>query len=321
MKMRSIFLVIISIVIAYNPLLSQTFPEAFDLSSGDYSFTEWKADSKAGDYPKNMIFHTTSTQDPSLDTEMNDDWTLGYDLTAKSRINGMGELGVAFNNTSQKNEGAGFLGAAVLGLNTAGRRDIRIEWTGRIGGFDKSSDRRYAIRLQMSIDGEQYIDVLNEGDVVELDFDYTYKEGDSLRFSSVLPPWMNDQEIIYIRWLYFQKSANAGGGRPELLIDEIRISSEKITSVMENAAENIAIEIFPNPSKDFLRIKINSPFEQNATLSICDAAGRHSGAIFEGTLCPGEQIFTYPTGSLSSGLYFIKVNCGGVVRTIKNLVE
>jgi hypothetical protein len=99
---------------------------------GPYHLAQWEADSPAGTYPANMLFYQTAVPDPGLEAEMDSLWTLPYDLTGRSRINGLGSDGFAFINTAnpQDVEGAGFVGAAMLALSTLGEEAVRVTWTG-----------------------------------------------------------------------------------------------------------------------------------------------------------------------------------------------
>jgi hypothetical protein len=311
---------IISLLAALSAY-SQTLPDSYDLSAANYSFKKWPAETSAGDYPPNMIFHTTSEQDPPIDAEMDGDWTLPYDLTSKSRINGWGEKGIIFNNTSTKNSGAGYLGAATLAFDTRGRENIEVNWKARVAGFSESSDRRYAIRLQYRSADEEFVDVMDGQNPVEFLFDYTYEEEDSVMFTSELPEEAEDKETVYIRWIYYQKSATEGGGRPELAIDDIIVASDKILSAGANMDEIENIRVFPNPSSDFIRIVIEQEIEESVKLSICDVNGRLNDHIYEGRLCPGKHEFSWPVGDLSDGMYFINYESERSVKSVKHLVK
>jgi hypothetical protein len=125
-------------------LWAQSNPTPFDLSSGNYSLTEWDPNSPAGTYPPNMYFHRSNVQDPQLADEMTTDYTGAYNLTSGTRINGLGTDGFSFLNTATN----GNLGAAVLALNTTGRVNIQVSW---VGGTVATGAREYRIRLQYRI--------------------------------------------------------------------------------------------------------------------------------------------------------------------------
>ncbi|MFN3269576.1 MAG: hypothetical protein ACK42G_03205, partial [Candidatus Kapaibacteriota bacterium] len=146
--MKKLLISIFALIITSNFVFSQlTYPTPFDLSTGNYSFTEWSATNPAGTYPTSMIFHRTSTQDPLLATEMTTNYTGAYNLTSGSRISGLGTDGVSFVNTSTN----GNLGAAVLALNTINRTNIQVTWTGGFVKIAGTTTREYRIRLQYRI--------------------------------------------------------------------------------------------------------------------------------------------------------------------------
>lgn len=222
------------IIFAIQQTFSQlTYPTPFDLSIGDYSFTSWASTNPAQTYPPNMRFHRANTQDPRLTTEMTTDYTSAYNLTSGSRINGLGADGFSFINTGTN----GNLGAAILALNTINRTNIRVTWT---GGFVKilgTTTREYHIILQYRIgDVGAFQNVTDEfGNLVEYAYNVyvnhpnpTILPPHSQTFTVTLPPEVEDQPIVYLRWKYYFLGTGSGN-RPELRVDEILV--ESISSV------------------------------------------------------------------------------------------
>lgn len=207
-----------------------SYPTPYDLTLGTYSFTDWIASNPAGTYPPSMIFHRSGTQDPLLSTEMTTNYTSAYNLTSGSRINGLGANGISFVNTSSN----GNLGAAVLAINTTNRTNIQVTWT---GGFVKilgTTSREYRIILQYKIgDSGTFQNVTDQfGNPIE----YVYNEyvnhpnptilpPHSSTFTVTLPPEVEDQPVVYLRWKYYFLGSGSGN-RPELRIDDIYVQSE-----------------------------------------------------------------------------------------------
>ena len=81
---------------------------------------------------------------------MESPWVLPYNRTSKSRINGLGANGFSFINTDnpQAETGSGYMGAAVLALDTTGAQNIRVTWT---GGTVTPNTCDYGIRLQYRV--------------------------------------------------------------------------------------------------------------------------------------------------------------------------
>lgn len=193
-----------------------TNPSLHNLSTGTYSFTSWANTSTSSTYPNNMIFWRTGTQDPSLSSSANSNWTGAYNLTSGARINGQGASGISFVNTGS----SGNLGMAVVGLNASNRKDISVSWTaGTLALAD--GNRVYGIRLQYKIGSGTWTDVpgpieySSSGKAVNHSQDYG---------PTTLPGACDNQAELYVRWFYYSISGSSGT-RPQLRLDEISISS------------------------------------------------------------------------------------------------
>lgn len=103
----------------------QLNPAAFNLASGNYSFTDWPSNSPAGTYPAGMFFHTCNTANPVLSTATSGDYTAAYNLSIGPRISGLGINGFYFANTLSDIPS---IGGAVLSLNTVGRTNINVNF-------------------------------------------------------------------------------------------------------------------------------------------------------------------------------------------------
>jgi hypothetical protein len=210
----------------FTPLFerSQTLPEPHELKKNPYIFTSWSATSAAATYPPNMIFHQTDTIDPKLEDEMNADWVLPYDYNIRSRINGLEEGGISFINTAnpQDTPEAGYVGAAVLALNTSGITEgITINFN---AGTVTPNKRVYGLRLQYKIGKEGiYNDILNDnGNPVE----YLRNEeaGHQKSFRNILLPLeAHNKSEVYLRWKYYYIETEETGARAELRLDQIKI--------------------------------------------------------------------------------------------------
>ncbi|MCX7880820.1 MAG: T9SS type A sorting domain-containing protein [Ignavibacteria bacterium] len=230
-KFINLFLILFLIV--YIQSFAQlTFPSPFDLSSGNYSLSEWAATNPAGSYPTSMIFHRTSTQDPVLATEMTTNYTGSYSATSGTRINGLGADGFSFVNTST----AGNLGAAVLAINTTNRTNIRVSWTGGFVRITGTTSREYRIRLQFRIGDSGSFQDLTDANGNPIEYIYTEYVNHpnptilpphSQTFTATLPVAAEDQPVVYLRWkYYFVFVSGASGARPELRVDNIFVQSE-----------------------------------------------------------------------------------------------
>ena len=221
--------------------LFETDPESLlpshNLASGPYQFSQWDAASAAGTYPAHMTFEQTAQADPALLTNLESAWTLPYNLTSRSRINGLGSAGVGFINTSsvQDAAGAGFLGSAVLALNTTGQSQVKVTWT---GGTVTPNDRVYGIRLQYRLGASgSFIDVPGAQEYVRS------TAGHSAVMDPVpLPEAAWNNSYIQLRWKYYYVSGTSGA-RAQLRLDDISVTSIQLESYADWTLAN-----FPNPA-------------------------------------------------------------------------
>lgn len=278
-------------------LYSQTNPVPYDLSGGNYSFTKWYASNPAGTYPESMIFHQTTVRDPLIDDAMEMDWTLPYDLTSKARINGLGENGISFLNTSstQDDENSGYLGAAVLSLNTKGRENIKVKWS---SGTNSPAERVYSITLQYRIGDQDAFNTLpssyemnNSAERVEL-------------AEISLPDEAENKDIVQLRWKYHY-TGDQTGQRAELVLDDISVSSDIRTAVQSfNKIGFNKVEIANNTLNIEATID-NSYF--SAELLIINLLGN---TLINRNLNINNSVLIYESFDISSlpqGQYFIAI--------------
>ncbi len=209
----------------WSALTDATFRVAYPLTAnGTYLLNSWSPSAAAGTYPPHMTFYQNASAipDPPLASPMDNPWTLPYDRSTRSRVNGLGTDGFSFVNTSnpQAETGSGFMGSAVLALNTGGAQDIRVTWT---GGTVVSNSADYAIRLQYRVgDSGDFTDVTNLGAPVE--YLRNALAGHSQTIGPVtLPADANDKPLVQLRWKYHYRSGS--GSRPQLRVDNIQVSA------------------------------------------------------------------------------------------------
>lgn len=229
LRLKIIFSVFI-ILPGFQQLICQSNPIPFNLSSGDYYFNYWDSLKTTGTYPDNMIFHVCGVQDPGISDPTTNDYTSSYNLTSQSRINGLGEQGISFINTSSN----GYLGTAVVSLGASNRSNLVVSFIcGTI--IPASNDRVYKIRLQYRIGlTSNWVDVPGAVEYIS-----NSVAGHTQTFSQIsLPTELNNQTIVQLRWKYFAVSGS-NGTRPKLRLDDIEISSVPFTGTSKLAVINI----------------------------------------------------------------------------------
>lgn len=206
-----------------------THPTPFALWQGEYRFEALPANMPPGTYPPAMIFLQTAIRDAGLNAAFEMPWTLPYNLTSRSRVNGLDGRGVSFLNTGNPQEvsGAGYLGAAVLALNTEGVRRVRVTWT---GGTVTPNSRPYALRLQYRVgDAGPFTDVADAaGRPVE--YRRSPVAGDFAVLGPVeLPALVDNRPLVQLRWVYYRTGEGPdSGARDELRLDDIRVQAQPV---------------------------------------------------------------------------------------------
>lgn len=318
--MKKIYVFIISGLAAALTANAQTNPAPFDLSAGSYSFTEWSIEAVAGTYPANMVFHFTT--DPTGNNYSplapgTQDFNCGYGLSARPRVNGLNDLGISMVSTGsgQFNDcvsgtasGQRFMGAAVLALNTTGRTNVQVTWTGGTltvgdGGGSTGSGipRLFAFELQYRIG--------TEGDFIDIEnAEYVTNEIDhSAELTTTLPTECADQAEVQVRWIYKQHISTldgAQGTRPQLRLDDITVTSDEDLTI--GIDDNIisTLTAFPNPSTDgifTLSTAVNG--------TVTDMMGRVVTTISNGR--------SIDISAERTGHYVFRTNEGQVIRLMK----
>jgi len=207
------------------------YPEAHDLSAGPYVFSGWDADAPAGSYPAHMLFLQSDLNDPIIGDPLNfvyqippddaanaEDVEFPYAASNRTRINGLGDEGVAFINTGRGRD----VGAALLALDTRGSEAMTVSFT---AGTLLPNSRVYALRLQYRTSLEEtWRDVLDEhGDPVE----YIRNEtaGHQRRFGPILlPSELEGLTNLHLQWRYHYLSGDSGP-RAQLRLADIHIAA------------------------------------------------------------------------------------------------
>jgi hypothetical protein len=216
------------------------YPQPFTLSQGAFLFAEWDALAPAGTYPANMLFVQSEGSDPPLTTPLNRAYHIPpadaafaidveepYNATSRSRINGLGENGIAFINTGRGRD----CGAAVVALDTTGVDHIRVSFT---AGTLLANERVYAIRLQSRIGVEGAWEDVPNGDAENIEYVRNATSGHTENIGPVrLPEGLENQPLVFLRWFYYYQSGS--GARPQLRLDDIVVVAGEAPSATELA--------------------------------------------------------------------------------------
>ncbi len=210
------------------------YPAPHRLVTGPLTFSEWDPDLPERTYPEHMLFLQTDLSDTALDSPLdfayyiahdqyhaNDQSTIGlpYNNTGRSRINGLGENGIAFINTGQDRD----LGGLLAAVDTRHLDDPTIEW---LAGTVLPNSRIYAIRLQyrVGIDGP-FVDLLDENEQI-VEYMRNPVAGHTQPMPAVdLPVDALDQPYVQLLWRYYRVSGSSGP-RAQLRLDDMVVEAE-----------------------------------------------------------------------------------------------
>jgi len=217
-----------------NPPASLSFqcliyPEAYPLAQDDFSFGEWDAATPELQYPPHMLFLQSDTDDPDADYPLNyayyiapDDYhaddaeSIGfpYQLTGRSRLNGLGQDGISFINTGRGRD----LGGALVVLNTIGVDAASLSW---LAGTLLKNKREYGLQVQYRVGIEDEFQLLNSPQAYQVGVD-----GEVQHFLPfALPDELLNQE--YLQLLFRYHHIDGGSGKRAMLrLDDILISTE-----------------------------------------------------------------------------------------------
>ncbi|TVQ67199.1 MAG: T9SS C-terminal target domain-containing protein [Balneolaceae bacterium] len=205
----------------------------FSTEESDYLLEEWNEDVRAGSFPDHMAFVYMNEEDPGLDAEIAGVTFGAYNLTSRTRINGLGEDGFSFINTSNPDGNPGYpgtrLGGAVLVLDTRGSEKIHVGW--RAGTIERNS-RIYRLRLQYRTDGSQpFRDVPGPGGS-PVGYQASEVDGHTHYMGPVaLPDDAANRERVELLWRYYDSGEQIdpeSNRRSELSVSEIYVSSQGI---------------------------------------------------------------------------------------------
>lgn len=304
---------LIVFALSFSKAWSQTNPAPFNLSSGNYSFTEWDAASAAGTYPPNGIFHVNTQEDPLLTEEPSSDWICLYNITSRSRIIGEGVNGVSFLNTSdiQDNQTrcgngpsdiGGYVGAFTIALNATGRNNISVSWLNELllQSNGAPTPRDYRVRLQYRVGvAATWADVPGTAE-----FSSAGLVGGGLFGYGpvVLPGDCNNQPVVQLRWKYYEHAANDGGTRPRVRLDEITVTSDIATGI-EQAQNADYFSVYPNPSDEFVN------FSELIAGSLFSSSGQLVKTF--------SSTQTLSLEGIKPGVYFIQTLDGSTTKLFK----
>ncbi len=300
--------------------------EPHHLTNNPYEFHSWPADAEPGTAPPQMTFVYMQQTEPGLDSEI-----LGYsfgafDLDSRTRINGLGEDGFAFINTSNLDGNPGYpgrrLGGAILALNSEDQASISVEWT---GGTVLPNSRVYHVRLQYRTGPDDpFRDVLDSwGDPAE--YRRHEQAGHSAQLGPVLlPPDAEDQPNLELFWRYYytgEQVDEENNQRAKLSISSIRVESQPLLGAPTGPPQEFRLfQNYPNPFYPHTTIRYDLPSDQNVRIDLYTIDGRFIATVEEGQARAGRHSVHVDASGYASGVYLYQFTSDDFSETGKMVV-
>ncbi len=294
-------------------------PVAWDFSEGDYVFDFWDAMEPEGSFPESMVFQQSSITDPQLQDEMtspyhvpedeyhgDDEDSIGfpYNLTRRTRINGLGDRGISFINTGRGRD----LGAAVLAIDTREAEQVSVSFR---AGTETPNSRVYGLRLQYRVGTlGSFQDVLKDGEPVE--YIRNSAQGHSEFFENIqLPEEAVGFPYVQIRWKYHHIEG-ASGPRAELSLGDVLVTDEVIVSADDENSGRLPETFqldqnYPNPFNNETVIRFTLPEDADILVEVYNVTGRRVAVLADGSFRAGEHHLRFDGSRLSSGMYLYRL--------------
>ncbi len=301
------------------------FPEAHAVQFEDYFFTGWSADATAGSYPDNMAFVYMDQDDPYYTAGIEGFTSGAYNLESRTRINGLGQDGVAFINTANAEGNPGFpgkrLGGALLALDTTGEQLTTVTWT---AGTVTPNSREYGLRLQYRIGDEgPFQDVLlPSGNPAE--YIGTEEAGHAQFFEDVvLPGPAQQQRYVQLLWRYYhtgERRSEESGARDQIRLSDIVVSRKTVPVQPEPPEKPVQVFLhqnYPNPFNPETIIEFYLSEAMDVRLEVFNLTGQLISTLTEGLRSSGYHSVAFDGSALSSGIYLYRITTPNGTQTRK----
>ena len=99
----------------------------------------------------------------------------------------------------------------------------------------------------------------------------------------------------------------------------------QVTSVVDDHRAKISSEIellpnYPNPFNSATQIRFSLSRSERVRLAVFDILGRELDTIINRYMEPGFHVINWNAEDKSSGLYFIQLKAGSMIKTLKTVL-
>lgn len=294
------------------------FPIPFELKGADYVFSYWDRNAISGHFPDHMAFVYMDEIEPGLSANIAGFTSGYYNLEERTRINGHGENGFSFINTSNTDGNPGYpgrrLGGALLALDTRNVSDVWVEWS---GGTVIPNSRAYNIRLQYRIGDEGEFKAVTNPDGSPVEYQRKEQAGHLQALGPIrLPEEAIHQDMVQLFWRYYFSGIrhnDDSGARSMLNIPFIRVTeSAPVGLKSDDLPKQIALQQnYPNPFNSNTNIEFTLPYRSNVTLTIHDITGRHVQTLLDQSdMAAGIHNTIWNANDFASGIYIYRLQVG-----------
>jgi hypothetical protein len=299
-------------------------PKPHILRKGSYVFDYWDKNQASGTFPDHMAFVYMDEADPGLDARIEGFTSGAYNLTSRTRINGLGDNGFSFINTANEEGNEGYpgvkLGGALLGLNTRERENVRLRFT---AGTLEPNSRVYHIRVQYRVgDKGPFKDVLDE-DGKPLEYERSNKAGHLQDIGPVrLPNEVENRPYVQVLFRYYhtgRREDASSGQRSELNIARVKVEADQATLPGKNR-NFILFQNYPNPFGDWTKVKYRVLDADQVYIDVIDRNGKKVATLYNDFQEAGTYTLDFNASALADGLYLCRMQTSKGVEIKKFLV-
>jgi PKD repeat protein len=127
-----------------------------------------------------------------------------------------------------------------------------------------------------------------------------------------------NSEYFVSNFRYKFQFENDGGNN--IYIDNINLYPTSMTSIVEHESIQ-TLSVYPNPAKDATTIELFAVSGQDYSISLLNTLGQKTESIYQGQLIDGINLIDFNTTNLAKGIYLIRIESEGEIKTVKLIKE
>ncbi|HRG39993.1 MAG TPA: T9SS type A sorting domain-containing protein, partial [Saprospiraceae bacterium] len=111
---------------------------------------------------------------------------------------------------------------------------------------------------------------------------------------------------------------NKTGAKVTTVSESTTTYNSTTSSIDQTAFENLTINVFPNPSTDFIAIQISGVVTDEVSLKLFDSNGKE---VNQTKIYKGQTIGFFDTQVLYPGVYTVQISVGQYIETRKVVIK